>query len=153
MNSPQRPPESNKDDPKMVEYYQTLADILGVFWQFHKKRLDEGNLAFAYSYAYEGDGNPTPIPFDSNLEPEDQKGHSPQFLNWTYLGFYADVDSAVDEAGLDTGALAAHMEIRLEEDEAKENIIAYYQRLYDPTVQKVYKELRTKGYTHKDLTV
>lgn len=41
------PEVTNRDDPKFVEYYQTLADIIGIFWQFHKRRIEMGNIPFA----------------------------------------------------------------------------------------------------------
>lgn len=37
-------PDSNKNNPQFVEYYQTLADIIGIFWQWHKQRIQSGNI-------------------------------------------------------------------------------------------------------------
>ena len=43
-------PTSNRNIPEFTEYYQTLADIIGIFWQFHKERVESGNIDFAYMY-------------------------------------------------------------------------------------------------------
>lgn len=40
-------PSSNRNNPKFVEYYQTLADVIGIFWEFHKRRIQSGNIEFA----------------------------------------------------------------------------------------------------------
>jgi hypothetical protein len=45
---------SNRENPKIVAYYQNQADILGIFWQFHKERLEAGNIEFAMVPKYEG---------------------------------------------------------------------------------------------------
>ncbi len=42
--------QSNKDNPRFVEYYQVLADLIGIFWQFHKQRIESKNIEFAYMY-------------------------------------------------------------------------------------------------------
>ncbi len=39
-----------RNNPLHEEYSQALADVIGVFWKFHKDRLDCGNLAFALEY-------------------------------------------------------------------------------------------------------
>lgn len=36
-----------RGDPKLKEFYQTIADVIGVFWQFHKERLQIGDIIFA----------------------------------------------------------------------------------------------------------
>ncbi len=57
---------SNRNDPKFVEYYQLLADIIGIFWQFHKERVNSENIEFAYQYDTDARGEQPPyIPFNS----------------------------------------------------------------------------------------
>lgn len=36
-------------DPGLEAYYQSTADLLAIFWQFHKERLVRNNLFYAYS--------------------------------------------------------------------------------------------------------
>lgn len=38
---------SNLQNPDQREYYRALADVISVFWQFHKERVTTGNLDFA----------------------------------------------------------------------------------------------------------
>ncbi len=40
---------SNSGNRALGEYYQNLADVIGVFWQFHKKRLDGNNITLTYN--------------------------------------------------------------------------------------------------------
>jgi|GEM_PF-3197903 len=36
----------------MVEYYKSLADVIGIFWQFHDERIQLGNIPFAATTPY-----------------------------------------------------------------------------------------------------
>lgn len=37
-------PDSNRNDPNFVKYYQNLADIIRIFWEFHKIRLSREEM-------------------------------------------------------------------------------------------------------------
>jgi hypothetical protein len=63
---------SNRDNPNLVAYYQDLADILGIFWQFHKERIQSGNIALALQNDYEAG---TVVPFDSMHKIERWRRH------------------------------------------------------------------------------
>ncbi len=54
----------DRNDPRFVEYYQTLADIIGVFWQFHKERIRTNNMHFAVITASHPDGRVQISPYD-----------------------------------------------------------------------------------------
>jgi hypothetical protein len=52
----------NRTNEHYVKYAQNMADILAIFWQFHKVRIKEGNIPFAFRY---NDGkDPKYVPFD-----------------------------------------------------------------------------------------
>lgn len=38
--------QSNKNDPEFVKYYHALADIIRIFWEMHKIRLERGEVSF-----------------------------------------------------------------------------------------------------------
>ncbi len=59
--------------PLLETYYQHIADVIAIFWQFHKKRIVEGNVSFACRYGNNGEL----VPYDPQLtideRPQDKK--------------------------------------------------------------------------------
>ncbi len=65
-------PHSNRNDPRFVQYYQDLADIIRIFWEFHKIRMSREEVYFA-SISAEGNGQANPrarLPFHPQVEIE-----------------------------------------------------------------------------------
>jgi len=54
-------PSLNRDNPGFREYYQTLADVITIFWEFHKERLTIGDTVFAH-------GELDKIPYDAGKD-------------------------------------------------------------------------------------
>ncbi len=65
--------QGNRGNLLQATYYQNFADTIGIFWHFHKERLNSGNIPFAsVSFA---SGRP-PIGFDPDLRYESQRKSS-----------------------------------------------------------------------------
>ncbi len=95
-------PDSNRNDPRFVEYYQTLADIIGIFWQFHKERVESGNIEFTYMKEFQYPGYNF-IPFDPQV-----KANKYPTLKEKYLGglLYKNISTynVVENFGMETSS-------------------------------------------------
>lgn len=45
---------ASRNDQRFQEYYQKLADVIGIFWVFHRERIARRNLPFSGTYEFEG---------------------------------------------------------------------------------------------------
>lgn len=58
-------------------YYQKLADVLTIFWEYHKARLDAGTIAFGYE-----DGGRGLQPYNGPAETIHDARQSAEILGW-----------------------------------------------------------------------
>lgn len=47
--------QSNRRDPQFTAYYQQMADICCVFWEFHKECLASGAFSFTHNWTERGE--------------------------------------------------------------------------------------------------
>lgn len=63
---------SNRNNPTIVGAYKALADVIGIFWQFHDERIRLGNIPFAATTEY-GKRFP-PVPFTPQRLIDESRG-------------------------------------------------------------------------------
>jgi len=85
---------SNRQDPTKVTYYQALADVLGIFWQFHDKRIRSGNISFA---AVKTTENASGIrPFDPQQIIDEHSRDTTPYIFSPITEFYLSVTETMD---------------------------------------------------------